>query len=267
MKRERNSDKLSSVRGLTVAVTGECWISKSELARLIHRQRGQVAQSVTRMTDVLVRGTSSRWAHETYGRKEEAAARLIQNGKPLVVVHDYEFRRLIEDKKPARLATTVAGQPIEWLSPSPDATDFLRIARMSGALDREYTSKGRLEQSFLRRHLFKEKKFCDCALCGCKFPIPLLIAAHIKPRSECTSRERRDVPNIVFPLCLFGCDSLYERGFVSVEDQGQVVVTERGNMTKTVREHLRRLRRRKCSCWSDENAEYFRWHYERQFLQ
>lgn len=43
-----------------------------------------------------------------------------------------------------------------------------------------------------------------------------LVAAHKKKRSICTEAERSD-PFIVFPLCLFGCDYMYESGVLVVE--------------------------------------------------
>jgi hypothetical protein len=33
-------------------------------------------------------------------------------------------------------------------------------------------------------------------------PLGLMIAEHIKPRSECSRRERLDAENIVFGVCL-----------------------------------------------------------------
>jgi len=52
----------------------------------------------------------------------------------------------------------------------------------------------------------------SCSLCGQLLPVELLVAAHIKPRSECSRRERLDFENIVFGVCVLGCDALYEKG-------------------------------------------------------
>jgi hypothetical protein len=49
-------------------------------------------------------------------------------------------------------------------------------------------------------------------------PTALLIAAHIKPRSKCTEDERRDFVNNVIPMCLLGCDALFELRFLVVAD-------------------------------------------------
>lgn len=179
---------------------------------------------------------------------------------------DYEFQKLIEKGKPARVASTIAGQPMQWLE-TPSEVVFNNICKISGALDREYTVKGRLEQGYLRTQLFKGKSSSNCAICGREFPIELLIAAHIKPRSACTLGEKRDADNIAFPLCLFGCDSLYERGVVSINHKGYAIVATTFKLTKIVGQYLRDIKGKRCEFWTDNNAKYFRWHYERRFRQ
>ena len=79
----------------------------------------------------------------------------------------------------------------------------------------------RREQAVLREWLFGEKLTEKCAICGKEFSVNALVTAHKKQRSQCTGSEKTD-PRIVFPLCLFGCDYLYETG-VSKIINGQVV--------------------------------------------
>ncbi|MFM7628974.1 MAG: hypothetical protein ACKO44_05600, partial [Algoriphagus sp.] len=83
----------------------------------------------------------------------------------------------------------------------------------------ETTSKTRLEQSFLKKLLFKKKIVGTCACCKKELPIAYLWAAHIKKRSHCTVQERKDY-NIVIPLCKLGCDELFEKGYIAVNDAG-----------------------------------------------
>ena len=47
-----------------------------------------------------------------------------------------------------------------------------------------------------------------------------LVAAHKKMRKTCNASERRD-PHIVMPLCVFGCDYLYEHRYFVI-DKGVV---------------------------------------------
>jgi hypothetical protein len=266
MIKKENLKILRSIRGLSVAITGTCWISQAGLRRLIRKHGGlsTPGNKVNDSTSVLVRGSSSKWKYETHGLKEAKATELMRKGKYIVVVPDYEFKKLVLQDKPARIADTIAGQPIEWLVP-PSKETFDNICKIPGALDREYTTKGRLEQSYLRKRLFSGKSSSMCAICGREFPIQLLIAAHIKPRSECSLQEKRDVSNIVFPLCLFGCDTLYERGIVTINNKGYVTVFTTIELTKTVGQYLNDIKGKRCKSWTGNNAQYFRWHYERRF--
>jgi hypothetical protein len=92
-----------------------------------------------------------------------------------------------------------------------------------------------------------------------------MIAAHIKPRSECTARERRDAPCIAFALCLLGCDALYEKGFLSVGDAGRVVTVSVVGLPATVTKHLRAVRGLRCQAWHEGTVDYFAWHYKWRF--
>lgn len=76
-------------------------------------------------------------------------------------------------------------------------------------------SFSRREQSILREWLFGNNSESYCALCGGRFSVSALVTAHKKRRSLCSESERVD-PYIVFPLCVFGCDYLYESGTLKV---------------------------------------------------
>ncbi|MCY4624081.1 MAG: hypothetical protein OXC99_03640 [Chloroflexi bacterium] len=75
--------------------------------------------------------------------------------------------------------------------------------------------KGRLEQHLLRRFLFGRQRRASCAMCGKEFPVEALWVAHKKKRRVCSDEERKDL-NIVMPLCVFGCDFLYEQRYVRI---------------------------------------------------
>jgi len=57
---------------------------------------------------------SSVWVHGEYGIKEAEAAKFIRQGRPILLVYDSDFRGLLQDKTPARVADRVAGQPFVW---------------------------------------------------------------------------------------------------------------------------------------------------------
>ena len=61
------------------------------------------------------------------------------------------------------------------------------------------------------------------AVSGRCLPRGLLVAAHVKPRSECSEEERRDIPHVAMAACLLGCDALYETGYLTVDATGRIV--------------------------------------------
>jgi hypothetical protein len=83
------------------------------------------------------------------------------------------------------------------------------------------TSLRRLEQHQLRLRLLSGNESGSCRLCGVRLPASLLVASHIKPRNLCSQQERLH-PNIATLMCLLGCDSLYERGYLRVRDDGAI---------------------------------------------
>ena len=193
------ASNLNTLVNQVVAFTGRAWKPRPELRKLVRRLGASVTprSDVTDQTTVLVRGNCAVWRFGDYGRKELRAAQLLRKGRRIVVVHDFEFRKLVENGRPARASDRISGQPVEWLK-APNVRQFENVAVLSGPLNRESTAHGRVEQGYLRRRLFGEADDGECYLCGRSLPTSLLIAAHIKPRSECSRRERLDADNVVF---------------------------------------------------------------------
>lgn len=259
---------INSVKGFYIAITGICWTKRTEMIRLLRKKGGKVADSraqVNKTTNLLVKGDSQLWSHKTYGEKEVKVAELIKQGQQILVIQDYDCKNLIENGKRAKIITTIAGQPLEWLLPPPSRRKFDRISDIAGSLDRDHTTKGRLEQRYLRENLFSNTTVSTCALCGRKYPNEIMIAAHIKPRSECTNKERKDINNVVFPICNIGCDVLYERGYIGINEKGKILTTKSLSTTREVKRILARLKNRGCSHWQEGNSKYFSWHYLRRF--
>jgi hypothetical protein len=95
-------------------------------------------------------------------------------------------------------------------------------------------------------------------LCGKAFPCSLLVVAHIKPRAACTDCERRDFRNNVAPMCLFGCDALFERRVVVVTD-GKVRV-RRAFFTHGCPSLLDEIEDRAVTFCTPQREKYFQWH-------
>lgn len=91
-----------------------------------------------------------------------------------------------------------------------------------GVTDKAVKVMARGERGALRHFVFGNRTYANCGLCGDEFPVQLLHTAHIKKRSKCSDRERRD-GNVVMPACLLGCDALFEHGYITVEADGRIV--------------------------------------------
>ncbi|MBB2900489.1 hypothetical protein FHR75_001277 [Kineococcus radiotolerans] len=136
------------------------------------------------------------------------------------------------------------------------------------SLDGTAQATVRREQAPLRRRLLKGASTGLCALCGAQLPTDLLIAAHIKPRSECSDAEKADLDNIAMLACLFGCDALYENGYISVDATGRIVAADVVDVTTAhLRDRLERLGGQMCSAHRPATATYFLWHWERRLLR
>lgn len=129
----------------------------------------------------------------------------------------------------------------------------------SKPLDSEVIVKRRKEQSFLRSRLFGNRRDADCCICGRTLSVDLLVAAHVKKRSVCTTEEMRDWDHIVVPMCYLGCDRLYEKGYLTVE-RGSVRVQKDMSFPESVRSVLDGLDGRSCPHWSNQTEPYFKWH-------
>lgn len=271
---------IKTIEGKHIKVSGNCWKKRYQIEELIIENGGIYQKDrVTKDTDIFVRGENERFRYGTYGRREEEAKKKIQQGQAITVVDDSEFRKLLEEGKPARCSDTIAGELIEDIvnkrpskskpkkkkGKTPSEAEFVRIEEIPGALDREYTTNGRLEQSYLRNKLFGTKKIAKCSIRGMRLPVELLVAAHIKLRSKCTREERLDAENIVFALCLLGCDALYEKGFISVNNNKKVVATDISKTIKDLYRALKKLKGKKCVAWTNDSSVYFLWHFENRF--
>ncbi|PEE79387.1 hypothetical protein CN543_28920 [Bacillus toyonensis] len=133
---------------------------------------------------------------------------------------------------------------------------------IEGTLDIVSKRASRVEQGYLRKKLFGKKVFSNCACCGEKLPTSMLIASHIKKRSLCNNDEKLNT-RIVMPLCKFGCDTLFEEGYIGVNDSGEFVRLENANPLKTtsrVKAYIDSVVGNECSYWDDQTKDFFRWH-------
>ncbi|UZJ78756.1 HNH endonuclease [Fictibacillus sp. KU28468] len=125
-------------------------------------------------------------------------------------------------------------------------------------LDTEGKSKSRAEQGFLRTTLFRNKTTSNCGICGKEYPISFLVAAHIKKRSLCSKEEKLDFKNIIMPMCKFGCDDLFEKGYITILNG--TVKSNGKTSTEALENYLNSIVGKKCDYWNESTVNYFEWH-------
>lgn len=140
--------------------------------------------------------------------------------------------------------------------------DFVEVTKKLEIQETDELTKGyrRKEQSFLRQNLFGRQTTFSCACCGKNYPVSFLITAHIKKRNLCNTEERLDT-NVVIPMCKFGCDDLFEKGYVSVKD-GKFVKIPKRPITEELERYISNLQGNVCIFYNDDSKKYFDWHYD-----
>ncbi len=122
--------------------------------------------------------------------------------------------------------------------------------------DKEINSFRRAEQRILQDYLFKDANELECAICGKKFKTKSLVTAHKKKRSVCNENERID-PRIVWPLCKFGCDYLYEERYIKVNN-GKICSERLDELTDSERKYIIDLEGDNISEeWLYKSGQYF----------
>jgi hypothetical protein len=149
--------------------------------------------------------------------------------------------------------------PVVRIDPMSTDIDGAAIT-FDGDLDRPRDVAERGEQARLRRVLFGAAGRARCGICGEEYPVAFLRAAHIKRRSRCSDEERRDLGNIAMPACLFGCDSLFELGFVAVDADGRIMVSPASLDDPALGPRLRPLAGRRCETATSGRRGYYDWH-------
>lgn len=140
---------------------------------------------------------------------------------------------------------------------STDAAGAVRVVRRERTLLRDSLGIGQAAGDAV----------AQCELCGRDLPRRLLVAAHVKPRSECTEEERRDIEHVAMRACLLGCDALYEAGFLTVDATGRIVIA-RGEAGDTpLGTVLRGLAGHRAPAWTPQREPYFEWHRANKFRE
>jgi len=144
----------------------------------------------------------------------------------------------------------------------PGPADIDAAIRALDKLEADYLARRRLEQDALRSFLLGGRGVGRCKICEREYGAGFLVAAHIKMRAKCTNTEKRDFRNVAMLACKFGCDELYERGYIGYSPTGDLLVSRAlrdANATAYVAGIPKRI------VLSAEQAKYFAWHLANRF--
>ncbi|MFF9521297.1 hypothetical protein OG399_15420 [Streptomyces achromogenes] len=145
-------------------------------------------------------------------------------------------------------------------TPLDPRTEQAAVDAFDGELERKAQRAQRGEQAVLKRRLLPGITGA-CALCGRELPGTFLIGAHIKKRSMCTDTEKRDLANIAMLACVFGCDALYEHGYVTVAPGGDIQVSPLVHDIPEVAAYIKhKLEHRTVTWWNEDREPYYNWH-------
>jgi hypothetical protein len=140
--------------------------------------------------------------------------------KPLVDKTVFHSPLLFVDKSEGRYHYTynLVGKRADITEVSTKYEDFRQrlIKASSEGTDGSSNIATRKEHHILSLWLFEGKEKEVCAICQKEFSVKSLVTAHKKKRKDCAENERTD-PYVVMPLCVFGCDYLYENRFVYID--------------------------------------------------
>ena len=140
----------------------------------------------------------------------------------------------------------------------------LRLQEIKDTDGQTNQTQSRKEQGILRGILFKSVSEAKCAICYRTFPTDIMSAAHIKPRSKCSTKERKN-PNVVMPVCKVGCDDFFEKGYLIVDKDGVVRLNEKMTNSVELQTLLNSLTGNLCTHFNNKTKDFFS--YKRNSLE
>jgi hypothetical protein len=142
----------------------------------------------------------------------------------------------------------------------PTAEQLLQKFVEDDDLNRQTVVNARKEQAFLRTILIQGEKHHQCCICKQTLPIEILVAAHIKRRSDCTLEEKKDFTRVAALMCKMGCDDLFEKGYIVVVN-GDIAQNEKRTVTSDLQKHIDKLVTKGVDNWT-QSETYYGWHAE-----
>lgn len=133
------------------------------------------------------------------------------------------------------------------------------LDELEGELDLPANTRRRAEQALLRKIRLGGKKVAACSICARVLPVDLLVIGHIRKRHSCDPSQRRDEANIM-PICLLGCDKLFENGYIYVDSSGVICAKHDAKGNPQLDPVINAFEGERCLSWSSASEPYFKWH-------
>tara|TARA_Y100001937_G_C7097130_1_gene320633 strand:+ start:31 stop:1164 length:1134 start_codon:yes stop_codon:yes gene_type:complete len=132
-----------------------------------------------------------------------------------------------------------------------DVDDILQSDDLT-TTEKSMLVSARVGQGQFRQRLFEQ--WDGCAVTGYMMPA-MLVASHIKPWRSSTNMERLDPNNGL--LLLANLDKAFDRGFISFEDNGQIIISTQLERPQVlgISQHMRLSVR-------EQNIKYLQYHRE-----
>jgi hypothetical protein len=181
--------------------------------------------------------------------------------KPLIDKTAFNSPLLFVDKSEGRnhYSYNILGKRDNIAEPSTKYEDFRQklIRSSAGGTDGRGSIATRKEHYILSQWLFEGKEKESCAICQKEYSVNSLVTAHKKKRKDCAENERTD-PHIVMPLCVFGCDYLYENRIIYI-DSGIICSTDNfKNINTSESDYIMKITGKKVEArWLQGNELYF----------
>lgn len=134
------------------------------------------------------------------------------------------------------------------------------LEKLQGDLDLPANARRRAEQALLRKIFLGGKEVETCSICSKVLPVNFLVIGHIRKRHSCDPDQKRDPANVM-PVCLLGCDKLFEDGYIHVDASGVIRTAHTNSHLEAV---INSLTGKACRAWTPASAPYFKWHEERR---
>lgn len=163
----------------------------------------------------------------------------------------------LSEKAGAQSKKAEPDDPESQIATSMETALEQRLSKLSD-LDNQALQSTRKEQQALRRYLLKGKSDGHCVVCNQKFPADLLVAAHLKQRSKCNNDERLNFSNVVALMCKLGCDDLYEKGYILVDD-GYICKNPKKELTIPLAKYIENISGLRVANW-ERGKNYYQWH-------